>query len=91
MYNCMLSQDIMELWRRLWEKFIPIARGTPTVEPNAEVEEVASNLFSLCQQKGSVEPDVYAPMFFLVTEVLALLTETFAYSQLGKGPVKCEL
>lgn len=84
-------QDIMELWRRLWEKFIQIAHATPTVEPNVEVEEVASTLYTLCQSKGTEEPDVSAPMYFLAVEVLVLLTETFAYSKLGKGPAECKL
>ncbi|XP_050726042.1 telomere-associated protein RIF1-like isoform X41 [Eriocheir sinensis] len=83
-----IYEDIMELWRRLWEKFILFARATPTVEPNIEMEEVASTLLALCQSKGTEEPDVSAPMYFLIVEVLALLTETFAYSKLGKGPAE---
>lgn len=87
----MALQEIMELWQKLWKKFILIARATPTVEPNIEVEHVASTLFAFCQMNGIDEaPDVSAPMYCLVVEVLGLLTETFDYSKLGKGPIECK-
>lgn len=78
-------------WSRLWRKFTLLARATPTVETNLEVEQLASTFFTLCQMKGTEEaPDVGAPMYFLVAEMLAQLTETLAYSKLGKPPAESE-
>ena len=80
----------MDVWKKLWKKFTLITSTTPSVEPNSEVEHVASTLLALCQDKASDVADVHLASYVLTAEVLVLLTDTFQYVKLGKAAEQCE-
>lgn len=80
----------METWKKLWKKFSFVTSITPTVEPNSEVEHVASTLLNLCQEKASDVPDVHIAFYIMTAEVLVMLTESFQYDKLGKAAEECE-
>ncbi|XP_063841332.1 telomere-associated protein RIF1-like isoform X1 [Scylla paramamosain] len=79
-----IHQQIMEVWENLWSKFALITSATPTMEPNSEVEHVASTLLSLCQEKTSDVADVHIAFYVMTVEFLVRLTTTFQYAKLGK-------
>lgn len=84
------TQQIMEMWKKLWNTFTLITKTTPTVEPNSEVEHVASTLLTLCQDKSSDVPDVHLAFYVMTAEVLVLLTETLQYDKLGEAAEESE-
>lgn len=74
----------MEVWVKLWNKFSLISLATPTIEPNSEVEHVASTLLSLCQEKTVNVADVHIAFYVMTVEFLVQLTADFQYAKLGK-------
>ncbi|KAG0720846.1 Telomere-associated protein RIF1 [Chionoecetes opilio] len=48
-----IFQHIMETWRLLWHKLTLLTSSTRTVEPNSEVEHVASTLLAFCQDHNT--------------------------------------
>lgn len=89
MYSFLLQQ-IMKDWSELWQKFIELTPLTPTAEPNSEVEYITHALVSMCTEKLTAPPDVYASTYSLMSDVLAILTDKLRYSELGKTPVRCK-
>ncbi|XP_045136496.1 LOW QUALITY PROTEIN: telomere-associated protein RIF1-like [Portunus trituberculatus] len=79
-----IHQQIMEAWVKLWNKFSLITLATPTMEPNSEVEHVASTLLSLCQEKTADVADVHIAFYVMTVEFLVQLTANFQYAKLGK-------
>ncbi|XP_042870341.1 telomere-associated protein RIF1-like isoform X2 [Penaeus japonicus] len=80
--------QIMKDWSELWQKFIELTPLTTTAEPNSEVEYITHALVSMCTEKLTAPPDVYASTYCLMSDVVAVLTEKLRYSELGKTSVR---
>lgn len=78
----------MKDWSELWQKFIELTPLTTTAEPNSEVEYITHALVSMCTEKLTAPPDVYASTYCLMSDVVAVLTEKLRYSELGKTSVR---
>ncbi|XP_047486990.1 telomere-associated protein RIF1-like [Penaeus chinensis] len=80
--------QIMKDWSELWQKFIELTPLATTAEPNSEVEYVTHALVSMCTEKLTAPPDVYASTYCLMSDVVAVLTDRIRYSELGKTSVR---
>lgn len=78
----------MKDWSELWQKFIELTPLATTAEPNSEVEYVTHALVSMCTEKLTAPPDVYASTYCLMSDVVAVLTDRIRYSELGKTSVR---
>nr|XP_045624808.1 telomere-associated protein RIF1-like isoform X2 [Procambarus clarkii] len=84
----LVYQQIMTDWIELWIKFTELTPLTPTADANSEVEHVARALINVCVGKLTAPPDIHAATYTLMAHVLAVITEKFTYSELGKTSVR---